>query len=260
LSSNYASEAGHWYGRDGRPAYEVVGKNGNLRPTTLRDARKLDLVPSVTTIMACAAAPALESWKRNQILMSALTLPRIDGEESEEFSKRVIRDSQEQAKQAAERGSLIHGCIENHLLEEPYDQAHRDCVMGALDCLDGWCGLSDIRPERSFYHQFGFGGKCDVHKRADPFPGFVADFKTKDFGPGELPLAWDNHSMQLAAYREGFGMPKARGAIIYISTQVAGLTHLVEVSQDELQKGWRMFCALLTYWKAKNSWIEPETE
>ena len=35
----------HWYSRDGRPAYEVESAKGMMRPTTLRDARKLGLVP-----------------------------------------------------------------------------------------------------------------------------------------------------------------------------------------------------------------------
>lgn len=236
-----ATEAGHWYRKDGTPCHEVPyktkSKNGQMRPTTLADARELGLVPSVTAIIKCASAPALEAWKRNN------------------------PDWETISRETAELGSAIHGCIEKHLLGEDYDPTHKLCVDGALACLDGWCGLADLRPERSFAHPLGYGGKCDIHKQdkwentgggGKYFPGFVADFKSKDFNIGNLPLAWDNHSMQLAAYREGFGMPQARCAIIYVSTQVAGLTHLVEVDEDELKRGWGMFKGLLAYWKAKN--------
>ena len=73
-------ESTHWYTRAGNPMYTIIGKNGKERNTTLRDARTLDLVPSVTTILGVAAKPGLEKWKQEQVLLAALTLPRQDGE------------------------------------------------------------------------------------------------------------------------------------------------------------------------------------
>jgi len=83
-----------------------------------------------------------------------------------------------------------------------------------------------------------------VHKT-----GFVADFKSKDFTAHKLPRTYDNHAMQLAAYRCGFNMPFARCAIIFVSTRVPGLTHTVEIDADELDRGWAMFTALLNFWQ-----------
>ena len=41
-----ASEGTHWYrAEDGAPQYTVKAKNGSDRPTTLGDARKMNLVP-----------------------------------------------------------------------------------------------------------------------------------------------------------------------------------------------------------------------
>jgi hypothetical protein len=56
--NNYKSEAGHWYDHDGKPMYTIVGANGKERNTTLRDAKKEGLVPSVTTIIGIAAKPS----------------------------------------------------------------------------------------------------------------------------------------------------------------------------------------------------------
>jgi hypothetical protein len=252
-----ATEAGHWYTATGLPAYEIEGKNGELRPTTLRDARKLNLYPSVTTIMRCADAPALNRWKQQQILMSALTLPRLDDETTEAYAARIVKDADEQSNKARDIGSLIHGCIERCLLQGAYDDAYASHVEGSLEALGGWCGLESIRPEKSFCHPLGFGGKVDVHKKPEidlnvNHPGFVADFKSKDFDSDNLPLTYENHAMQLAAYREGFDMPDARCAIIFVSTKVPGLTHLVEIGSDELTRGWEMFKALLSFWQLKN--------
>jgi hypothetical protein len=259
-----ATEAGHWYTLTGEPAYEIVGANGKLRNTTLRDARKLNLVPSVTTIIKCADAPALNKWMRDQVLMAALTLPKIDGESMEAYAQRILDDSRQQASTARDIGTAIHGCIECWLCNEWFDDQYDGHVKGALEALRGWCGdIEDLRPERSFAHPLGYGGKCDVHKKPsidlnETHNGFVADFKSKDFTADNLPGVYENHSMQLAAYREGFEMPSARCAIIYVSTAVPGLTHLVEVDEDELQRGWKMFCALLTYWQTKNNYCPCE--
>lgn len=260
-----ATEAGHWYTLTGEPAYEIVGANGNLRPTTLRDARKLNLVPSVTTIIKCADAPALNKWMRDQVLMAALTLPKIDGESMEAYAKRIMDDSRQQAATARDIGTAIHGGIEKQLCGGFCAPEHASHVGAALRALHEWCsGLEEIRPERSFCHPLGYGGKCDVHKKPsidlnETHNGFVADFKSKDFTENNLPGVYENHSMQLSAYREGFEMPSARCAIIFVSTAVPGLTHLVEVDEVELQRGWKMFRALLTYWQTKNNYA-PQTE
>ena len=34
------NEGGHWYDKDGNACHTIVGKNGKVRKTTLRDARK----------------------------------------------------------------------------------------------------------------------------------------------------------------------------------------------------------------------------
>ena len=80
----HASQGQHWYDRDGTPRYEVRAKDGSMRPATLRDARKFGWYPGVTSIIKCAAAPGLERWKAEQTILSALTLPRSEGEGSDE--------------------------------------------------------------------------------------------------------------------------------------------------------------------------------
>src|SRR6266436_7275945 len=93
-----ASEACHYYARDGAPVYEVPRAKGDgTRPTTLADARKRDLVPSVTNVLNVAAKPGLETWKAQQLLQSALTLPRIEGETLDAYALRVIEDSKAQS-------------------------------------------------------------------------------------------------------------------------------------------------------------------
>jgi hypothetical protein len=41
------AESGHWYTQTGEPMYTVIGANGKERNTTLRDAKKDNLVPQL---------------------------------------------------------------------------------------------------------------------------------------------------------------------------------------------------------------------
>jgi hypothetical protein len=56
--------------------------------------------------------------------------------------------------------------------------------------------------EKSFACELGFGGKLDLHAPADG-DGIVIDFKTKEFTDPAKVDAYDEHLMQLAAYRLG---------------------------------------------------------
>lgn len=255
----HASESGHWYRRDGAPAYTVKAKDGSDRPATLRDARKLGLVPGVSTIIGCCAKPGLERWKLDQMMHAALTLPRRTEEPEAQWIDRVWADSQETARKARERGTKIHAAIQGHYEGVAPDPDLWPYVQGAVRAVREWLALPAWTAERSFACGLGFGGKADLSALLE-----AADFKTKEFGPDDDLKIFDEHAMQLAAYLEGLGIGVERGsgAICYVSTTHPGLARLIEIPREDLRKGWRMFCGLLDYWKAKTSfesgWIEKE--
>ena len=244
-----ASESQHWYTRDGVPRYTVIGKNGKERNTTLRDARTENLVPSVTTILNVAAKPALTAWLMNQVLMAALTLPKLPEESDEDYCKRVMQDSKEQGKAAANEGTDIHAAIQGY-----YDgqvvRAHEQSVQGCVDRLQSHFGNKPWIAERSFGHELGFGGKCDLFTNVGD--GIVVDVKSKEFSDPSKVDAYDEHLMQLAAYRVGLGVPKARCANVFISRSVPGLAVVKEWDAADIDRGWLMFVHLLTFWQLKN--------
>lgn len=244
--SDYTSEAGHWYKPDGTPVYTMIGANGKERNTTLRDAKKFGYYPSVTSI-DCLEKPQLTKWKLEQIAKTCHASPVRDGEDCDAYADRILRfyATEGMAKKALDAGTDIHADIEKTLTEDVRVTSPE--ASAAIDELFRWCGPYDFHVEKSFAHPLGYGGKCDVHK-----DGFVADFKGKDFDEDWMPEVYENHWMQLAAYRQGFGMPNARCAIIYISRTVPGLARLVEIPQEDLVHGWKLFKALLETWKIKN--------
>lgn len=250
----HAAESTHYYGRDGTPAYTVKAKAGHERPTTLADARKLGLVPSVTTILKCADKPALTNWMVDQAILAALTFPRKPDEPlTDDLVAKIKQDSKEQARKAAERGTAIHAAIQGHYEgKKPFDE-YLLHVRGAVVEVEKWMKGPWVA-ERSFAHQMGFGGKVDLSH-----PWAVLDFKSKEFGPEDELETWPEQGMQIGAYREGLLTPKARGAICYVSVTTPGLAKLIEIPEAELARGWKCFYSLLQFWKAKNN-FDPSFE
>lgn len=242
-----ASESNHWYTRDGVPQYTVPTAKGGHRATTLRDARKLGLVPSVTTVLSVAAKPGLIQWMQKQVLMAALTLPRVDGEPEDEFIARIIDDSKEQGRAASDAGTDIHAAIQGFYEGEAVLR-HREHIEGCIRIIRELFGHHGWIAERSFAHEVGFGGKVDLHSPQ----GVVIDIKTKEFSDPAKVGAYEEHLMQLAAYRVGLGLPEARCANVFVSRSVPGLSHAIEWSQEDLARGWKMFVALLNFWQLKN--------
>lgn len=244
---SFSSESGHWYAQDGTPAYTIIGNNGKERNTTLRDARKYNLVPSVTTILGIAAKPGLNIWMQKQVLMAAMTLPRREGEAESDYIERIVKDSKEEGKAAADYGTEIHASVEQFYEGRPYNPNHEAFVQGCDEAIGLSFGINEWVCERSFSHELGFGGKVDMHCEAA-----IVDIKTKEFTDKEAVEGYSDHLMQLAAYRAGLGLPEARCANVFISRNVPGLVVVKEWSEEDLKKGWKMFLHLLQFWQIKN--------
>jgi hypothetical protein len=253
--SAYTAESGHWYTRNGEPMYQIEGANGKIRNTTLRDARKHNLVPSVTTILNVAAKPGLENWKLQQVLLAALTLPKQDQESEKDYIDRIIADSKEQGKSAADAGTEIHASVEK-FFEKNVIVGHEQHVRGVEREIKKVFGDQDWICERPFAHESGFGGKVDMFARGKEKSdeGIVLDIKTKEFWDPEKVEGYDEHMMQLAAYRVGLGMQSAKCANVFVSRSVPGLVKIVEWRPEDLMRGWKMFYRLLEFWQLKNSY------
>ena len=247
------AESGHWYDWDGQPRYTLIGANGKERNTTLRDARKLNLLPSVTTIIRCAASQGLERWKNEQVLLAALTLTRAPDETDESFIERVLTDSRETGRAAADRGTALHGAIERWLLSggkesqgvwQPHvDATYKACLEKDIDLLKG-------EPERSFAHHYGYAGKIDWSSDSA-----LLDFKSKSAIDKKVK-GYDEHVMQLAAYDNGLGNSGRRLLNVFVGCDDCNVK-IVEWDKDDALHGFACFTALLSFWKNKTRYF-PE--
>lgn len=241
--------ASHWYTSNGEPAYTQVAKNGNIRNTTLTDAKKLGLYPSVTTIMKLIAKPQLEIWKQEQAILSALTLPREESETDDVFVHRVVSDFNEQGKSAAEFGTVVHDEIYNYFANnvEPSDDTRKQMIS---EIKKGFAmtNLTPVAYEDVMVGS-GFAGKYDM-LCTDPFgKHWVVDFKTQDFK--DKVNVYDEWIWQLGAYSLDTKIAENIGGALNVVIQKTNVTnvHFVMHNLDILKQGRKIFLTIFELWK-----------
>jgi hypothetical protein len=242
----------HYYKSNGETAYKIPAANGKLRDTTIRDAKKLGLKPSVTTIMKILDKPSLNRWQQNQILEAAVAWPYTRESDEEEWRKEITSIAGRIGREASTRGNELHDKLEKYYkdeleLEDDSDADYLRMAIVTVGCLApiGWIA------EESFCTDL-FGGKVDLHNKKE---NFILDFKTKATDDEKKMKPYDEHVMQLAAYRVGLDMPDAICYNLFISTVKPGLVILKEWTNEEIDRGWEMFSLLCKYWYLSNNYV-----
>jgi len=248
------SKSQHWYDKDGNAVFEVPkAKGGGTRPTTIADARKLNLYPSVTTVLSVLAKPSLDDWKLTQVAERAYSNPPQDGEEPSSYSRRIIDGAFEQVGEAADLGTRIHAGIElafkegiSSVPEDVYDYVK--LVKQDLE----FAGIKLVQHELRLVNDFvGYAGTTDAIMVKDGKQG-ILDFKSRKTKPGVKIEPWETEPMQIAAYyaaKWGDIRPSAIGANVYISTTEPGRVQIVTYDDLQLEKAWEAFKSANHLWQ-----------
>ena len=264
---------GHWYTREGESCHFVEGKNGVMRDATLRDARKLGLVPGFSGVTSVLAKPGLDKWKENQILEAAFStavpLPEmVDGDQYSAWKLNVKTLASERSLKARDRGTEIHNAIEEYIkvgLHEDFPVEFEPYIVGVESALKDELGLSlsALEAETTFSSTLGYGGMIDGLTRStvysmDEAHGLLLDWKTKDKEfDDKTKLVFDEHGMQLAAYRHGVGLESAVCANVFISPSAKIRIHIWK--EDELVRLFDKFKTCLKLWqqdrKYDSGWV-----
>ncbi len=241
--SKFKSESGHWYTQEGEPMYTIIGVNGKERNTTLRDAKQLGLVPSVTTIIGMIAKPSLENWKIEQALKSAITLKRLEEESFNAFLYRCKNDAKSIGLNAAKEGTKIHAMIEKGFLGGTKSKPYKIITTW----LDKNYPKEKWIAEDSFCAKQGYGGKIDLYSES----GIFIDFKTKSNIEDKDPakLVFDDHGMQLSAYAQGCNAEDPERISIFIDRENIETIKFFIWDKESHSRHVGMFNSILTYWQ-----------
>jgi len=249
---------GHWYDINGEPRH-FEGKDG--KGTTLREARKLDLYPSVTTVGQVVAKFALTNWLQEEAAMMAAKMFADSGGGyliDRAFARDAVNAAREETMAKADAGTDIHDILEKHQGGMEYASKHKPMCEAVESLILEKTGLSlcnDFYAESRFCnHDDGYAGMCDLHSihmngtyagREPDRDEWIIDYKSKDTVDAKT-RGWPEQAEQLAAYAHGLGRPNARLANIFISrsypSQVVWFEH-----KDPL--AWERFRHTLMLWQ-----------
>jgi hypothetical protein len=199
-----SAESSHWYHRDGTPCHEITAKTTGLpRPTTVADARKLNLIPSVTNILNMKTKPALVTWLQDNAIRAAISTARGPDEPEDAWIARIVAESARIGREAAEWGTLLHA------------EAEKLHTTGALDCgpevapyLEGYAEwfrsnvAKVIDTEKTVVAPLGYAGRLDLHAMLKDGTRAVIDLKSQKVLGKKAPGFYLEWAMQLAAYAD----------------------------------------------------------
>jgi hypothetical protein len=251
----------HWYRPDGTACHTVPRAKGEgERATTLADAKKLGLLPSVTTILSIVDKPALTRWKITEALKLARVVPPEDDETPEAYAARIIdRSYDETAGAAADEGSRIHAAIEAFYSGEDVWEEYVPHVQATVKAIsDAFPGVTDWVPERRVVSALGYAGTCDLHS---PSRGVVIDFKCKAFDHDKTSKLAFDQVRQLAAYGAAL-FPDEAGPLacanVFVSRTVPGHVLVHPWSSSEVTLGYQQFLAAFGLWKLERGYDPQE--
>lgn len=245
----------HFYKSDGSSMHTIVGKNGKERTTSIADARKLGLFPSVTTILDVQSKPALIEWLQQELLAAAIAEPYHPHEWDEDnWKKAMLTKMRNKSRVAADRGTEIHGKLDKFFQGKSV-KMDKDWkfIEPTLLLIEKTFGLEGWVSEKSFAQtRVGFAGCVDLHH---PEKHIIIDFKTKDKEGLKGVKQYDDHKMQLAAYQVGLELPSnTRRFNMFISTNENTPGQCIIEECREFTKYIEMFHHLHFFWMLKNKY------
>ena len=242
----------HWYDADGRPRHAIHRADGKgLRPTTLADARRLALFPSVTTCLSVLARPQLVRWQITQAIHATTEHPYRSPEALEPYTEKIRRLAQREVTRAQDLGTQIHAALETVLHGGTPPPGLQPYIEPALQLLAP-LGLRIVATERRLVnHAQGYAGTCDLIALDGHDRPLVVDFKSKRTRPGEKIQSFPDQPMQIAAYaRAHFGEKiSASGANLYLSTTEPGRAELIHYDPQRIDHEYQAFLHACALWR-----------
>jgi hypothetical protein len=186
------ADSAHFYSKTGEPQYTqkiLSGPNkGKDRPTNLADARKFDLIPSITTINKVKAERMLTQYREKHLMKACYDYRPKQDEAADDYFDRILRAAREDSMEAAKLGTGYHDAFERMLKGGEWDKADPKLVIA-----NEWMqtNIEDViwLEESLVDLEIGVGGKADafVVMRGKKT---LLDWKTRRFKPIKKEPLW----------------------------------------------------------------------
>ena len=232
-----------WYNKEKEIVEKIEGAGGKERAPTTRDAKKLGLFPSVTSVLGILDKPGLNRWKTNQVVSTIYNNRELlDGSEKQ-AQYLAIKEAEEKGQEAALFGTAIHEYIEDFFKAKEgedinIDDNFVDFVSPVLDYFIEK-NVEGIPEEKVIIEAEGLksAGTIDLQTK-----NALVDFKTQKTKDGKFKKH-DSWIWQLGAYN--LHAKKDRACIIAISSTEPGVMKVFNYTKEELLEGTKTFTLLL---------------
>lgn len=189
-------------------AKAVKEKDGTVRTMkepNITDARKLGLLPSVTSILdeVLAKGQMLMDWQIDQVLDACINFPfnrpKVE-EEVKAYKMMIIAKAEEFRNHTADRGKLIHALVKNwiNLRTVPDDPAALKAVGQIDEYLKGKKVIKVSSEETLGSKKAGFAGTPDINAIKEDKKRLIIDMKSVSFKNFKKP--YDSWKFQLGGY------------------------------------------------------------
>lgn len=191
----------HWYNEKGEARHTVKAQNGNEIKTTVVHARKMGLLPSVTSIIALMHRQALEDWKQEQLIKACMKLDKTLSETDDQYVNRVVDEAFTKSSTAIDFGKETHYFLQDLLqgkmraeysIPEITQIAIRNFVNKEI--LSAVCEKPLVHPAHKY------AGQRDCRSVGHDGKTTTWDFKTQSTKVGEKIKSYNEWIMQIAAY------------------------------------------------------------
>lgn len=261
---SYDSNA-HWYDGDGKPMHQVKSADGKkMVNTTIRQARKFGLFPSVTTVLKMLAKPMLDQWKLEQVAKAAFRHPPRKDSKEYPYTQFIIDKAFEQVEEAANAGSLIHAACERMMRGLEWDRNEQVYLPELKQSFPMEVFVEPVYMFMQTYaieghafekavvnREYGFAGMGDLFFDSDKGFGCL-DYKTRKTEPGKPVRPYDEQPMQIAGYvatEHDIELMDVTGCNLYISTTEPGRIEATWYETQELYDHYHAFGSLCKVWQ-----------
>ena len=248
----------HWYSRDFKARYGA----------TFREARKEELVPSVTEILKLKSKPALENWKIEMAITAALT--HGEAELNDELMRKIKDEAFSVSGKSADLGGRVHNEIESILKGD-----HKDVdtsipveislsMRGVIEYAVTKMFEDEQEAVEAVVHNGEWGGRVDYLKWSKKGrAGLLHDFKTQYVR--KEPRFYIDMLYQLGGYAipvmETFGIDYVDMVSIIISTNPDVPGYWTKLwTKEERQRGIDFFTALYDAWCFDKNYYPAEQQ
>ncbi len=262
---NYKTTS-HFYDKTGVPQFDAG----------LREAKKENLLPSITTILKIINKPGLETWKQEQILTAALDNP-YQGQNRDEYIQTIITESSTKSMTAIDFGKLMHKQIDNFVKCLPVDIEDQSFLV-KFNNVKKWLEENKITPlesEKTMTSYYGYAGTIDFIGIDENGNNVIADWKSQSIKMAEYkkstgengeiatdrgtylrpkPVYYDEMVLQLAAcklmFEEKLMQPKTRLiSVIINSSHFNDSVFSKEYDSEKVDWAEKTFLACLNFYR-----------